>query len=123
MENSIKILLTINIEGGALVRKSECESIPFMITENDFSKSKSKGKSKVVKKGFRKHTSLIAKSATYHIKLNNEAYKYMTSSECPYWSNPKMWKRMNEDEKLNAHLQRICSSYNGKSFTYNVLDD
>ena len=52
-----------------------------------------------------------------------EAFNYMTSNECPYWSTPKDWNKMKPKERLEAHLQRTCEHHRGKSFTYFILED
>lgn len=126
MNNEIKILLTIELEGGTLVRKSEPEIIKYQVTERDYDNTKkwrgSDGK-KVLKKGSFKHYSFETKPASKHINITQEAYSYMTSSECPYWVKPKVWGHMTAKERLENHLQRMCEHFNGKSFTYEVLKD
>ena len=126
MSNITKISLTINLEGSTLVRKSEPEVIKYTVTTKDTEPSKKwRGKDglKIVSKGAHKHYPLEAKPASQHINMTEEAYKYMTSNECPYWSKPKVWNNLSEKERLEAHLQRVCESLNGKSFTYEVLGD
>lgn len=126
MNNTIKISLTIKLEGSTLVRKSEPEIIKYSVTKRDYDPDKKwRGKDglKVVRKGSFKHYSLIAKPANKHINMGVEAYKYMTSKECPYWAKPKVWATMSETQRLEAHLQRVCEHAGGKSFTYEVLGD
>ena len=55
--------------------------------------------------------------------LGVDAYNYMISSECPHWQKSKVWNKMSLEERLKAHLQRICEHHKGKSFTYIVLED
>ena len=126
MNYSPKISLTIELEGSTLVRKSEPEIVKYSITKRDLEpnkKWKSKDGLKVVRKGTFKHHSLIAKPASHHINICVEAYRYMTSNECPYWAKPKVWTMMSETQRLEAHLQKICEHVGGKSFTYEVLGD
>ena len=126
MNYSPKISLTIELEGSTLVRKSEPEIIKCILTKRDLEpnkKWKSKDGLKVVRKGTFKHHPLIAKTASHHINICVEAYKYMTSNECPYWAKPKVWAMMSETQRLEAHLQKICEHVGGKSFTYEVLGD
>ena len=126
MNYSPKISLTIELEGGTLVRKSEPEIIKYSVTKRDFEpnkKWKSKDGLKVVRKGTFKHYPLIAKPASHHINICVEAYKYMTSNEYPYWAKPKVWAMMSETQRLEAHLQKICEHVGGKSFTYEILGD
>lgn len=126
MNYSPKISLTIELEGSTLVRKSEPEIIKCILTKRDFEPNKKwKGKDglKVVRNVRFKHYPLIAKTASHHINICAEAYRYMTSNECPYWAKPKIWAMMSETQRLEAHLQRICEHVGGKSFTYEVLGD
>ena len=126
MSYSPKISLTIELEGSTLVRKSEPEIVKYSITKRDLEpnkKWKSKDGLKVVRKGTFKHYPLITKPASHHINICVEAYKYMTSNECPYWAKPKVWAMMSETQRLEAHLQKICEHVGGKSFTYEVLGD
>ena len=126
MNYSPKISLTIELEGSTLVRKSEPEIVKYSITKRDLEpnkKWKSKDGLKVVRKGTFKHHPLIAKPASHHINICAEAYRYMTSNECPYWAKPKVWAMMSETQRLEAHLQKICEHVGGKSFTYEVLED
>lgn len=126
MNYSPKISLTIELEGSTLVRKSEPEIIKYSVTKRDLEpnkKWKSKDGLKVVRKGVFKHYPLIAKPASHHINICAEAYRYMTSNECPYWAKPKVWAMMSETQRLEAHLQKTCEHVGGKSFTYEVLGD
>lgn len=126
MNNLIKISLTINLEGSTLVRKSEPEVIKYTVTAKEADPSKKwRGKDglKVVSKGAHKHYPLEAKSASQHINMTEEAYKYMISSECPYWSKPKVWNNLGEKERLEAHLQRTAESLGGKSYSYVIFED
>lgn len=126
MNYSPKISLTIELEGSTLVRKSEPEIIKYSVTKRDLEPNKKwKGKDglKIVRNARFKHYSLIAKPTSHHINICTEAYKYMTSNECPYWAKPKVWAIMSETQRLEAHLQRICEHVGGKSFTYEILED
>ena len=126
MNYSPKISLTIELEGSTLVRKSEPEIIKYSVTKRDLEPNKKwKGKDglKIVRNARFKHYPLIAKPASHHINICTEAYRYMTSNECPYWAKPKIWAMMSETQRLEAHLQRICEHVGGKSFTYEVLGD
>lgn len=126
MNNTIKISLTINLEGSTLVRKSEPEVIKYTVTERDLNPNKKwKGKDglKVVKRGSFNHFSYETKPASQHINMTEEAYRYMVSSDCPYWSKPKVWNSLSAKERLESHLQRVCEHCNGTSYTYEILED
>lgn len=63
------------------------------------------------------------KPATQSLNICKDAYNYMISGECPYWSKPKVWNAMNKKERLEAHLQRITEGLGGVSYTYQVFED
>lgn len=126
MNTTIKISLTIELEGSTLVRNSEPEIIKYLVTKRDLEPNKKqKGKDglEVVKKGTFKYYPLITKPSSQHINISVEAYEYMTSSNCPFWAKPKIWANMSKTRRLEAYLQRVCEHVGGKSFTYEVLGD
>lgn len=126
MNNIPKISLTIILEGSTLVRKSEPEVISFKLFEKDTIPNKKwRGKDglKVVNRGEQLHYPLEAKPVSMHINLTVDAYEYMTSFECPYWAKPKTWSNLNKTQRLELHLQRMCENFNGKSFSYQILED
>lgn len=124
MDNVIKISLTIQLEGSTLVRQSNSEMIKYSIAEGTTSKQKkNKDGHKVVKSGEHIHYPLKSKPALLKINMGKEAFDYMTSKECPPFSKPKVWFKMTEKERLEAHLKRVCAHHRGKSFTYIVLED
>lgn len=57
------------------------------------------------------------------LNMTKEAYDYMTSTSCPPWSSPFMWKKQSKKQRLEAHLADIMKLFNGISFTYTVFDD
>lgn len=126
MNNNIKISLTIELEGSTLVRKRLPELITYSISKKELNFSnplKGKEGDKIVKRGRVNHYPLETKPAYLHINMTIEAFNYMTSNECPYWSTPKDWNKMKPKERLEAHLQRTCEHHRGKSFTYFILED
>lgn len=125
MNTVTKILLTINLEGGTLHRQSEPEFIEYKLTKKALHPNfKYKGNEghQVIKQGSIEHHPLIAQPASLHINMTLEAYKYFISKECPEWSTPKIWRKMKEKEKLEAHLQRTCDHFRGKSYSYELLE-
>lgn len=119
-----KILLTIKLEGGSLHRGEEV-----------IVKTESKDAKGHVKKRSFRHRPLEANEATLTCKLCKEAYDAMTDpKDCPAWfvqGNTKAsvgyananWKKLKNKERLELHLARICAFHNGKSFTYEILED
>ena len=122
METNIKLRLSIDLQGGTLVRQSESEKIDYAIFKANYQKGK-KPVYELVKKGYKKHYPLVAKPAKQVINMTETAYYYMISDECPSFSHPKKWRELNETQRLEKHLERIVSDLKGKSFTYEVLDD
>ena len=129
MNNQPKILLTINEIPGATIRIVGRVKVPFEITKGDLhwmnhhEVYKGKDKDKVVRKGVRKIPRYAEETCSKGIKLTYDAYEYMTSTEQPEWYYKKDWKRLKPEVRLELHLQRICEANNGKSFTYNILED
>jgi hypothetical protein len=121
-----KLLLTIVMEGGALV-KGEPEIKRFSLTKKDlFPNQKFKGNegNKVIKSGTYKSTPLIAKDAVLKTRVCKEAYDSMVSSLCPAWfKNPNEWRKLSATERLEINLARTCEHFGGKSFSYTLIDE
>lgn len=133
MNTEPKILLTINLEGGVLLR-GEREVRKYYLTKKDlFPNQKFKGNSgdKIIRSGKYVHTPLVQSEAKQKITLCKEAYDYMTSTEVPKWYMPykpqkvrdKEWCSLSEEARLNVHLKRTCEHFRGKSYTYQIIDD
>lgn len=104
MDNTIKILLTISLEGGVLVRQNNIEFIKseYRLTQ---------------------HVNKVPKQCVQRIKISNEAYEQFISSECPSFYSNFMWKKLSPKQKLEVHLSTIAKDLNGLSFTYEILLD
>ena len=133
MNTEPKILLTINLEGGILL-KGEPEVKKYYLTKKDlFPSQKFKGDTgkKVIKSGKYVHIPVEQSVAQQSIKMCKEAYNYMTSTEVPNWFVPfkpikaraKEWSALSETQRLEMHLARTCRHLGGKSFTYQIIDD
>ena len=57
------------------------------------------------------------------LNINNEAYNYMTSKECPEWSKKAEWLSMSKKKRFEAHLSRIANDFRGKVVHYEVFED
>jgi hypothetical protein len=57
------------------------------------------------------------------LNINNEAYDYMTSKECPKWSKKAEWLSMSKKKRFEAHLSRIANDFRGKVVHYEVFED
>lgn len=57
------------------------------------------------------------------LNINNEAYDYMTSKECPEWSKKAEWLSMSKKKRFEAHLNRIADDFRGKVMNYEIFKD
>ena len=57
------------------------------------------------------------------LNINNEAYDYMTSKECPEWSKRAEWLSMSKKKRFESHLNRIAHDCLGKVMNYEVFND
>ena len=57
------------------------------------------------------------------LNINNEAYDYMISKECPEWSKRAEWLSMSKKKRFEAHLSRIANDFRGKVVHYEVFED
>lgn len=57
------------------------------------------------------------------LNINNEAYDYMTSKECPEWSKKSEWLSMSKKKRFEAHINRIADDFRGKVMNYEVFED
>lgn len=113
MNNEIKILLTINLEGGKLQRSSDT----IKITSKNYVKG-----SKVPTFSYTKHKPLEAKSIRQSIKITEYAYQHMISKVCANGVKPFIWNKMSKKERLNIHLNQICTSLGGSSYKYELIE-
>jgi hypothetical protein len=64
------------------------------------------------------------KTAKQSLNISKEGYLSMISNkEIPYWSNAKNWSRLNTKERLEQHLQKICESLGGITYSYKIFDE
>ena len=110
MEFIPKIVLTIQLEGRVLVRQDKPEK--YVITKYN-------GRKKVVK-----HYVKTVVPASQKITMSLEAWKEFTAEDrCPHFEKPYDWKRMSKRKRAESHFKQICDSMQGKSFTYEILND
>lgn len=57
------------------------------------------------------------------LNINNEAYDYMTSKECPEWSKKVKWLSISKKKRFEAHINRIANDFRGKVVHYEVFED
>ena len=122
MNNQIKVLLTIQGIPGGIIKPIKKEKRNWVFTKGDIPNYKGKDKNAVIDKGTYIHTVYEEVPCSQSINLTYDAYNYMTSDERPEWFKGP-WKQMKKEQRLNAHLHRICEDMNGTDFTYHILED
>ena len=133
MNNETKILLTIQLEGGVLLR-GEPEVRKYYLTKKDLfpnQKFKNGSGNKVIRSGKYVHIPVTQSVAQQSIKMTKDAYNYMTSTEVPSWFTPykpikarlREWVNLTPTQRLELHLARTCRHLGGKSFTYQIIDE
>lgn len=124
MNNEPKISLTIVMEGSTLVRKSERVLISYQITKKEAFPNQKWGEAskEIFEKGVRTHFPREPKEIKQHINISNFAYNYMTSDEAPHFVKKRDWERLTKKQRLEIHLQSICSDLKGISFSYETLE-
>lgn len=126
MNNSIKILLTINLEGGALTRQSKATITRWSHTSRDLYPDKNWAPGEgydIVEKGTSKHYDLVGKGALQRVKLTKDAYDSMISDDCPESIRKNDWMRMSHRQRLEYHLFLYSRDFGGTSFNYSILED
>lgn len=130
MFTDAKILLSIQIQGGTLVRESEPTKINWAITSKDLGVKLPKGaKNKVVQSGSFDHYNLVSKPAVLSVSIGRMAYDYIVngnSFEPWIMRETKLsrdkYSRLSGEAKLEIHLNQICKEHGGKSFTYSIIE-
>lgn len=116
--SEIKVNLSIVLKGSTMLSEQEAKAQNAYDTFN-MMVSGAKGENKeTITVSTRK-----IKPAKQSINLSEEAYEYMIDvQEVPFFIKEKHWKALNEKQRLEMHLDRICQQLNGVSYTYNVLE-
>lgn len=121
-----KVLLTINLEGGTLI-KGKKEIRKYNLTKKDLfprQKFSDNEGNKVLESGKYEYIPTKPETIKKKIVLCKEAYEYMTSSAMPeFFHDQKKWRKMSEKDRLEIHLARICEHNKGIDFSYQIIDD
>ena len=126
MDTSIKVNLSIVLQGSTMLSEQECSEKLVEYKYNKFTKKKEK----VVSRAYDmdkvtpnklfldyKDASGRYKEPIYFmtrntipckksINISKEAYDYMVSSECPEWARAGEWKQLSRIKRLTQHMQR-----------------
>ena len=143
MDTSIKVNLSIVLPGRTMLSEQECSE---KLIEWKYNK-RTKRKEKIItvkydsnkttpnrlfldyKDASGRHKEPIFFStrntipAKKSVNINKEAYNYMTSVECTEWAKLGEWKQLSKENRLKAHLQRMCEAEGGISFEYQIFED
>lgn len=114
MNNSLKILLTIDLIGVMGPVQDKVEVIPYSYS-TDFD-----GKPITEVRGCVKHKNRDIKPCSQNIKLSQDSYDLFVSGEVPYWSKDFIWQKLTKIERVKAHCARIADD---KNFTFEILDN
>ena len=124
MNNEVKVSVTITLQGGVMLTHEEAKAREKqgLASYDNFSMevSDAKGQNKEVIH-FQTRKSVPAIQV---LNITNEGYNTMIDELIiPYWSKAGAWVGINSKMRLEAHLQRICESLGGMSYTYTVFED
>lgn len=117
MNNEIKLNLNIKLPGRVMMSEQLCSE------NSDYEELIFYTFNKKGKKEFNSVKTRSTIPATQSINITKEAYDYFISKENPYFISNRLWSKMSKKERLKAHLDNICESLNGISYTYKVFDD
>ena len=127
MDNTVRISLTIELEGSTLIRQSEPEKVRWIIKRKDVNPKKygdNPEGNQILKSGFCDHRSLKTVPAYQQINLTKDAYDHMISKDGIIRNyGPKEWSKLNRDQRIEANIQEIVKSFGGKSYKYKILPD
>ena len=144
MDTSIKVNLSIVLQGSTMLSEQECSK---QLIEYKYNKN-TKKKEKVIRLAYdvdkvtpnRLFLDYKDESGNRHkepihfltrntipckksINISKYAYDYMISSEWPEWAKIGEWKQLNKIQRLTQHMQRICDNEGGLSFEFQVFED
>jgi hypothetical protein len=127
--DDVKVNLNIVLLGSTMLSKQECLKNPKESYEHEKIRVETVKKDPKKKNKFIKSVEWLdikvrkCRTASQSINMTKQAYEYMISKECPYFSKPKDWARMSKIKRLEAHLEETCKALGGISYTYQVFED
>lgn len=122
MNNEIKVSLSVTLQGSVMLSQEQAKALEEekVGTGYDTLSMRVEGK-----KGIQTITVKTRKykPAGQSLNLSMDAYEYMIGKEAPSFVKPRDWEKLTKEQRLEAHLKRICEELGGVSFTYAVLDN
>lgn len=126
--DTIKLTAKFELPGSQLLPQKVCESDPKNNCNHAVLRISYVEKNGKHGKPFTKYTNIhfnTRKSipAVQVINMTDGAFKYMTSSEVPSFSNIRIWKKLNPTQRLEMHLLEIARAIKGTLINYEVYPD
>lgn len=122
--NEIKVGVSITLPGGVMLTQAEAEQLEKEKAGTGYNMTRlvvtdEKGNKDVLHIRTRK-----CRTCSQSINICEEAYDYMTSNDgCPPNIKSFRWFKMSKKQRLEAHLNLICETLRGISYTYKVFDE
>ena len=122
--SEIKVSVSITLQGGVMLTQAEAEQLEKNKVGTGYGLTRIKVKNKKGNADVLNVRTRKYRTATQTISMYKEAYEYMTSKDsCPSSIKQFVWVKMKPVQRLEAHLDLVCKSLGGISYTYKVFDD
>ena len=122
--SEIKVSVSITLQGGVMLTQAEAEQLEKNKVGTGYGLTRIKVKDKKGNTDVLSVRTRKSRTATQTISMYKEAYEYMTSKDsCPSSIKQFIWVKMKPVQRLEAHLDLVCKSLGGISYTYKVFDD
>ena len=122
--SEIKVSVSITLQGGVMLTQAEAEQLEKDKVGTGYGLTRIKVKNKKGNADVLNVRTRKSRTATQTISMYKEAYEYMTSKDsCPSSIKQFVWVKMKPVQRLEAHLDLVCKSLGGISYTYKVFDD
>lgn len=122
--SEIKVSVSITLQGGVMLTQAEAEQLEKNKVGRGYGLTRIKVKDKKGNADVLNVRTRKSRTATQTISMYKEAYEYMTSKDsCPSSIKQFVWVKMKPVQRLEAHLDLVCKSLGGISYTYKVFDD
>lgn len=122
--SEIKVSVSITLQGGVMLTQAEAEQLEKNKVGTGYGLTRIKVKDRKGNADALNVRTRKSRTATQAISMYKEAYEYMTSKDsCPSSIKQFVWVKMKPVQRLEAHLDLVCKSLGGISYTYKVFDD
>lgn len=122
--SEIKVSVSITLQGGVMLTQAEAEQLEKNKVGTGYGLTRIKVKDKKGNADVLNVRTRKSRTATQTISMYKEAYEYMTSKDsCPFSIKQFVWVKMKPVQRLEVHLDLVCKSLGGISYTYKVFDD